>query len=72
MKDNEIKYLNAMAQARNMMKQGLITEKEFIKIENKMAEKYSLSALSLYRVNDLIISNFRDIYMLETSEVQAG
>ena len=72
MNDNEIKYLNAMAQAKSMIKQGLITEKEFMKIEAKMAEKYSLNELSIYRVNDLIISNFRDIYMLETSEVQAG
>lgn len=69
MNDNEIKYLNAMAQARSMIKQGLITEKEFIKIESKMAEKYSLNELSIYRVNDLILSNFRDIYMLESSEV---
>lgn len=69
MKESEIKYLNAMAQAKSMIKQGLITEKEFIKIEGKMAEKYSLNELSIYRVNDLILSNFRDIYMLESSEV---
>lgn len=56
MKQNEVDYLNAMAQAKAMLKSGLITQKELTEIERKMAEKYNLNNLSLYRANDLILS----------------
>ena len=41
MKANESNYLNAMIQAKTMVNMGLITEQEYMKIETKMARKYS-------------------------------
>jgi len=72
MKQNTINYLNAMAQAKLMLKNGIITEKEYLKIEQKMAQKYSLNLLSLYRLNDLILFPFRVIYMIPKKEVNHG
>lgn len=48
MQENEINYINAMAQAKQMLKQDLITKTDFEKIEKHMAKKYALG-LSLYR-----------------------
>lgn len=73
MKQNEIDYLNAMAQAKAMLKQGLINEKEYLKIEQEMAQKYTLNNLSLYRLNELLIFPFRAMYMIPNSkEVNHG
>lgn len=68
MKANESNYLNAMIQAKTMVNMGLITEQEYMKIETKMAKKYSLNSLSIYRLNDLILSPFRVINMIPNSK----
>lgn len=54
MSSNIIDYINAMVQAKRMYKMGLINDEEYLIIEDKMAEKYGLNSLSLYRLNDLI------------------
>jgi hypothetical protein len=54
-----------MFQARAMAKQGLIKEQDYIKIEQKMAEKYNQKETSIYRLNDLIISPFRVINIIQ-------
>ncbi|HEY8389545.1 SHOCT domain-containing protein [Acholeplasma equifetale] len=68
MDKDTINYLNAMFQARAMAKQGLIKEQDYIKIEQKMAEKYNQKETSIYRLNDLIISPFRVINIIQKKE----
>lgn len=66
-------YVNAMVQAKAMLKKGLINEKEYLQIEQRMADKYSLNLLSIFRLNDLILFPFRVIYMIPNSkEVNHG
>ena len=52
-------YKSAMAQARIMLSQGLITAEELGIIETKMCEIFGINFDSLYRENDWIISGFR-------------
>ena len=68
MSQNEINYLNAIMQAKNMLSKGIITWDEYLKIEDKMAKKYNLGKTSLYRTNDLINSSFRAITMIQKEE----
>lgn len=68
MSQNEINYLNAITQAKNMLSKGIITWDEYLKIEDKMAKKYNLEKTSLYRANDLINSSFRVITMIRKEE----
>lgn len=68
MKQNEIDYLNAITQAKSMLSKGIITFEEYLKIEDRMATKYSLEKTSLYRANDLINTSFRVINMIQKEE----
>ena len=68
MKQNEICYLNAITQAKSMLSKGIITFEEYLKIEDRMATKYSLDKTSLYRANDLINTSFRVINMIQKEE----
>jgi hypothetical protein len=68
MDKDSINYLNTMFQLRAMARQGLITEKDYIQIEEKMAKKYNQKETSLYRLNDLIISPFRVINIIQEKE----
>lgn len=68
MDKDSINYLNTMFQLRAMARQGLITEKDYIQIEEKMANKYNQKETSLYRLNDLIISPFRVINIIQEEE----
>jgi hypothetical protein len=52
-------YKSAMAQARLMLSNGLITTEELAIIETKMCEIFGINFDSLYRENDWIISGFR-------------
>ena len=70
--NDETKYLNAMFQAKVMLYKGLISDKEYQKIEINMAKKYHQNKTSLYRLNDLINNRFRAIYMIPNKEVQNG
>ena len=68
MNQNEINYLNAITQAKQMLFKGLISREDYFKIEDKMAKKYNLGKTSLYRANDLINSSFRVITMIQKEE----
>jgi len=68
MDKESINYLNSMFQFRAMARQGLISEKDYIQIEEKMAKKYNQKETSLYRLNDLIISPFRVINIIQEKE----
>ena len=52
-------YKSAMAQARTMLSQGLITAEDLGIIETKMCEIFGINFDSLYRENDWILSGFR-------------
>ena len=68
MDKDSINYLNTMFQLRAMAREGLITEKDYIQIEERMAKKYNQKETSLYRLNDLIISPFRVINIIQEKE----
>jgi len=72
MDKDSINYLNTMFQLRAMARQGLITEKDYIQIEEKIANKYNQKETSLYRLNDLIISPFRVINIIQEKEWYYG
>lgn len=72
MDKDSINYLNTMFQLRAMARQGLITEKDYIQIEEKMANKYNQKETSLYRLNDLIISPFRVINIIQEKDWYYG
>ena len=42
-------YLSAMAQAKCLLRQGIITQKEFTQIEKMFYRKYHLSKYSIFR-----------------------
>ena len=47
-------YLAAIAQARVMLRNGIITESDFIHFEEDMRQKYSLPEKSIFRDSILI------------------
>ena len=49
-----IGYCSAIAQARRMMKQGIINMEDYEKIDLVLLKKYNLSTLSLYRDEALL------------------
>ena len=52
-------YQMAMALARSMRSKGLISAKEYAKIDTIIANKYGISSCSLYCGMDLIYDGFR-------------
>lgn len=62
-------YQMAMHQAKLMLKKGIITDKDYAKIENKMADKYCIKKGSIYRLNGLLLTPFRVIDMCDEREV---
>lgn len=72
MKQNEIDYLNAIIQAKDMLFKKIINWDEYLKIEDRMAKKYNLPKTSIYRANDLINSSFRVITMIQKEEQKDG
>ena len=66
---NLTKYKSAMMQAKSMLSQGLIDQKEYTIIEAKMCGKFGINLDDLYREIDLINS---DLYgnIRHTKEVQ--
>ena len=67
MDSNISNYLNAMEQARIMLKNNIINDEDYLKIESEMAKKYNLKKFSLFRQNDLIKVKFWAIYMIPKS-----
>lgn len=46
---NIIMYKLAMHMAEDMKNRGIITEEEYVTIEQKMCEKFSINSTSIYR-----------------------
>lgn len=47
---NKENYLNAMAMIKSWLQKRIITEKDFIKAERKMMEKYGIDEKSIFRM----------------------
>ena len=54
-----IGYCSAIAQARRMLRMGIISMDDYEKIDHVLPEKYKLSLSSLYRDMDLIYKESR-------------
>lgn len=54
-----LNYLSAMAQAKVLLRQGIITKKEFADIDTMMAKKHGLSLCSIFRKTEWINSEIR-------------
>lgn len=63
-------YLLSLEPIKKMFFDGLITDKEYLKSEAFLANKYCIKKFSLYRANDLINSPFRVMYISEKKEVK--
>ena len=51
-----LSYYSIMAQASFMLRQGLITQEEYVRLEARFAAKYGLPEGDLYRENHLLSS----------------
>lgn len=47
--DNLMRYKIAVGMAKSMLEKGMISNEEYLKIEQKMAEKYRINLTSIYR-----------------------
>lgn len=70
MRNNVERYYMALAPIQAMERNGVITHAEFLKAEDFLAKKYYLKKHNIYRLNDLINSSKRVIYILPQEEVQ--
>ena len=70
MSKNELAYCSAMAQARRMLEQRLITQAEYQKFEALMLKKYNLSQNSIYRDIRLITATVRANMSHHTEVIQ--
>lgn len=59
--DRAFSYITAMAAARKMRDSGILTDKDYLTVEEAMREKYSVPKGSIYRDFDLLCPNFRAI-----------
>lgn len=61
-------YYMSIAPILSMERSGIITHRDFLKIEEYLAEKYYLKRHNIYRLNDLIKIEKRAIYMIPQKE----
>ncbi len=54
-------YVSAIAAARRMRDSGILTDKDYLIVEQAKREKYGVPKASLYRDFDLLCPNFRAI-----------
>mgnify|MGYP000845573333 FL=1 len=47
--DKKFRYQMVMSWVRSLLKQSLISKKEYTRIDTMMAEKYGVSSCSIYR-----------------------
>lgn len=59
--EQAISYISATAAARKMRDSGILTDKDYLTVEEAMREKYGVPKGSIYRDFDLICPNFRAI-----------
>lgn len=54
-------YITAIAAARKMRESGILTDKDYLTVEEAMRAKYGVPTGSIYRDFDLLCPNFRVI-----------
>lgn len=59
--EQAISYISATAAARKMRDSGILTDKDYLTVEEAMREKYGVPKGNIYRDFDLICPNFRAI-----------
>ena len=62
-------YQSSLSIVVSMYKNGLISDKDYLKAESHLAKKYCIKKGSIYRSNNLINSDFRAIYIMQKKEV---
>lgn len=68
MNGNLLDYVSAMGLAKRMMKEGIIDFDDYLRIEERMADRYGIEKSSVYRPNELIKGELRAIYMIPRKE----
>jgi len=63
------KYYLSIAPIRSMYEQGLLTDDEYLKSEQIIADKYCIKDNNLYRLNDLTNALNKVIYSVTKEEV---
>ena len=63
-------YQSSLSIVVSMYKNGLISDKDYLKAESHLAKKYCIKKDSIYRQNDLIFTQKRAIYIVPKEEVQ--
>lgn len=59
MDERYFRYCSAMAQARILLENKIISETEYVKIDQILSQKYKISPASLFRDIRLIYASFR-------------
>lgn len=59
MNENLVSYINANLIAKRMLKQGIIDEDDYKKIDDNLKKKYCINNNNLYLQIDLIYTLFR-------------
>ena len=59
--DRAFSYISAMVAARKMRNSGILTDKDYLIVEEAIREKYGVPKGSIYRDFDLLCPNFRAI-----------
>ncbi len=62
-------YYKSLIPVREMLKKGLISNKDFQLAEDFLAKKYCIKKGNIYRSNDLINIKNRAIYMMPKEDV---
>lgn len=68
-RSNLEKYYYAIVNLKQMQNHSVISLADYIKAESFLAQKYCIKKDSLYRSNDLIINDFRAIYIETEKEI---
>ena len=64
------KYYSSMLPVRKMLESKIISEEDYKKAETHLAEKYCIKISNIYRLNDLIKTPFRVMYICDKKEVK--
>lgn len=65
---NILSYLNAVNLLKSWLAESLISDIDFIKMEEVAASKFCIKNINIYRLNNLINSPFRAIYVTTKKE----
>ena len=67
---NVEKYYSSILPVRKMLDSKIISEEDYKKAEAHLADKYCIKISNVYRLNDLIKTPFRVMYIHDEKEVK--